>query len=91
MMDPDRAKEVRRAVLEFLAVRHHLAYDPASILKRVRDSRVLDFEPTLEEVEGALSFLRSSGWTGSIPSKIGKDIFHQATSAGVLAHEQGYL
>ena len=87
----ERNRLIRQAVLEYLATRNRMAFEAPLILRAVTRSRLLDFEPTREEVESALAFLLSSGWVTSIPSKFGKGTFYQATAAGVLAFENSEI
>jgi hypothetical protein len=97
MSAPDRlrqAEELRRAVLDFLAARQAVAFEPGVILERISRSRVLDFHPGPDEFAAALTFLENFSPEPLITVKralLGSTRFYQATSAGVLAFERGAL
>jgi hypothetical protein len=89
-----RAEETRRAVLDFLAARQAVAFEPAVILERIIRSRVLDFHPEPDDLTAALTFLENFSPEPLIrfkQSTVGSTRFYQATSAGVLASERGAL
>lgn len=93
--DPSRrAEELRRAALDFLAVRQAVAFESAIILERIIRSRALDFQPEPDEFAAALAFLENFSPEPLIKFKsglLGSSRFYQATSAGVLAFERGAL
>jgi hypothetical protein len=86
-----RAEMLRKAVLEYLAPRQALRFDPDVLRQRLASAQALDFNPSADEVAAALTFLRGRGWVDSLASGFGATRFYQATSAGVLAIEQGAL
>ncbi|MCE0499445.1 MAG: hypothetical protein LV481_16005 [Methylacidiphilales bacterium] len=89
-----RGQEMRHAVLEFLAARQAVAFEPEIILERVIRSRVLDFHPEPDELTAALTFLEQFSPEPLIACRrdaLGSSRFYQATSAGVLAWERGAL
>ena len=89
-----RAEELRRTVLDFLAERPAVAFEPDMILERIVRSRVLDFQPGSDELAAALTFLENFTPEPLIKFKralLGSSRFYQATSAGVLAFERGAL
>lgn len=87
----DRAELVRLAVLEFLATRQSLSFEPAMIVDRVIKSGLLDFEPEAGEVTAAIAFLEDLKFITHQKRTVGRTRFYQATSAGVLAFERGTL
>ncbi len=94
MSTPDRAQFVRQAVLEFLAPRQSLTYSIVDIVSRIQGSNLLDFRPEAEEVTAAVAFLLNFKPEPLIVerrAKLGRGIYYQATSAGVLAFERGTL
>ncbi len=91
---PRRAEDLRRAVLDFLAARQAVAFEPGVVLDRIIRSRVLDFQPGPDEFAAALAFLENFSPEPLITFKralLGSTRFYQATSAGVLAFERGAL
>jgi hypothetical protein len=95
-MNPDpkavRAEQLRRAVLDFLATRMFVAFEPATILFRITHSRLLDFIPEPDELTAALTFLENFTPEPLIRYSVqplGSTRFYQVTSAGVLAFERG--
>ena len=89
-----RAEELRHAVLDFLAARMALAFEPETILFRLIHSRILDFQPQPDELTAALTFLELYSPEPLIFRRtdvLGSSNFYQVTSAGVLAFERGAL
>jgi hypothetical protein len=87
----DRAQLVRQAVLEFLATRQSLVYTVADIVDRVQNSNLLDFRAEADEITAAIIFLEDLKLVGSKRAALGRTLYYQATSAGVLAFERGTL
>lgn len=89
-LDPTfvRAAECRRAVRDYLAARHQLAFEPATIRSAVNRAGG-DWSDT--EVNGALVLL--AGLTPpqvkTVRDTLGATIYYQATADGVLARERG--
>jgi len=80
-----RNEEARRAVLDYLAVRHPLAQSPETIHRRVNGE---GHNFSMRELESALAFLSQADLVARVPSKFGSSYHYQATSEGVLAYER---
>ncbi len=87
----DRAQLVRQAALEFLAKRPTLAFDAETLVERLQRSPTLDFRPEAEEVVAAVTFLEGLKFVEHKRAQLGRTLYYQATSAGVLAFERGTL
>lgn len=88
-----RREQARKAVLEFLAQRQSLKFEADMIRQRLNQMSRVDFTLDADDIEIALAFLRGCQppLVDMIRPKRGSTQFYQATSAGVLATEQGDL
>lgn len=88
-MNPRQNEELRHIVLEVLANRHPLAFEPHSIRRRAEPE--LDFKITDDDVTVTLEFLRGLGLVKFETDGLGSSKHWQATSNGVLANERGKI
>jgi hypothetical protein len=88
LSQPQR-EELRDQVLEVLAAASTAAFDAGVIRRRVIRQQMLDFEPTLKEVEAALQLLIGLGYAQSTPHRLGSTSHYQVTAQGTLAFERG--
>jgi hypothetical protein len=87
-MTQQQTESLRSAVLEFLAERLALAFDPAQILRGLQINRLVDFHVELADVVFVLTFLESAGLVVLRHHAMGSTKYAQATSAGVLHSER---
>jgi hypothetical protein len=94
MTPPDRAQLIREALLGFLAPRQALKFSAEDLVERLQRSNKLDFRPEAEEIVAAIAFLENFKPEPLVHhdrAQLGRTLYYQATSAGVLAHERGTL
>lgn len=91
MTEQQRRESLRTELLAYLADRPANAFDPETLLQRLIKTNVLEFTPTIEDLAGALAFLRGAELVSVTPHGLGATNFYQVTSTGVLAHERGTL
>lgn len=82
-----RRETCRREVLAFLADRPAVAHHPGAIRRRLNTVEQADY--TLEEIEAALVFLVSQGFSSTERDALGATKYYQVTGAGTLHHERG--
>lgn len=86
-MNAQQKEDLRKVVLEAIALRHPTALTISGIRRRVEAE--LDFKITDEDVEAALQFLKGLGLATVQFADLGSSQHWQATSKGVLANERG--
>jgi hypothetical protein len=91
MTEQQRRESLRTELLAYLANRPASSFEPEVLLQRLIKTQVLEFTPVMEDLAGALAFLRGSEFITLTPHAHGATPFYQVTSTGVLAHERGTL
>ncbi len=82
-------EDLRFAVREQLVAVASVAFTADTIRRRVIKGRMLNYEPSLDEVAAALIFLASLGHATETAAPLGATRYYQATATGILAHERG--
>lgn len=85
---PAQREDLRIVVLGYLAARNTAAFDSEQIAQVLRRRRGVDFPFTPADVESALTFLDSQGWTTLQESPFGTSRARIATARGVLEAER---
>lgn len=87
-MTQRQTEDLRSAVLEYLAQRQQLSFDPVQVHRGLSLNRMLDFQVGGDDVAMAVLFLHGKGWITLTASDVGATKYARATSDGVLASER---
>jgi hypothetical protein len=87
-MDQEHKEELRKEVLQCLAVRHPLAFTCGQVAERVRRRRLLDCPVTEEDALQALSLLEELELVSHEVDPLGSTRYYKATGKGVLESER---
>jgi hypothetical protein len=86
-MNAPQKEDLRKVILEVIALRHPTALTVQGIRRRAEPE--LDFKITDEDVTAALQFLKGLGLATVQYADLGSSQHWQCTSKGVLANERG--
>ncbi len=84
---------LRRHILRYLASHHPAAFDPDMLRRAVHDRRYIDFLPSLDETNSALTILADLGLVTSVAPAdglpaLGSSLYYRATAQGVIGTER---
>lgn len=84
-----KQQDLRKVVMEFLALRYPNAYTADAIARMLTRRQVVDFPIKISDVVAACAWLSDEGFAKSVTDELSVIPVYSATSRGVAFYQQG--